>query len=99
MKNYFDLKDINNIQPPKKFGYKAILVRDEINRIGFYELKKTEELQEIELLKQKLVDTDYQAIKFAEGQLTDDEYKEIRELRQAWRDKINKLEEELKNVD
>lgn len=51
---------------------------------------------EIEDLKQKLFDTDYQAIKYAEGQLSEDEYQPIKEQRQAWRDEINKLEVEQK---
>lgn len=51
------------------------------------------ELQ-IRILKQQLADTDYQAIKYAEGQLSDEEYAPIREQRQAWRDEINKLEVE-----
>lgn len=45
-------------------------------------------------LKQNLADTDYQAIKYAEGLLTLDEYEPIREQRQAWRDEINRLEKE-----
>lgn len=48
--------------------------------------------QEIQELKQKLFDTDYQAIKFAEGLLTADEYAETKAQRQLWRDRINELE-------
>lgn len=48
--------------------------------------------QEIAELKQKLFDTDYQAIKFAEGLLTAEEYAEMKAQRQAWRDRINELE-------
>lgn len=43
-------------------------------------------------LKANLADTDYQAIKYAEGWLTDEEYEPIKEQRQAWRDEINELE-------
>ena len=46
----------------------------------------------IEELKQQLADTDYQAIKFAEGWLTVEEYEPIKALRQSWRDEINRLE-------
>lgn len=46
-------------------------------------------------LKQKLAATDYKAIKFAEGELTEEEYAPIREERRAWRDEINELEAEL----
>ena len=47
--------------------------------------------QEIAKLKQKLFDTDYQAIKFAEGLFTAEEYAERKAQRQAWRDRINEL--------
>ena len=43
-------------------------------------------------LKQKLQETDYQAIKHFEGYLTDYEYDPIKAQRQAWRDEINELE-------
>ena len=43
-------------------------------------------------LKNKLKETDYQAIKHFEGCLTDYEYEPIKAQRQAWRDEINELE-------
>lgn len=51
--------------------------------------------QRIYELKQKLNETDYQAIKFAEGLITESEYAEIKAKRQAWRDEINELEGKL----
>ena len=48
--------------------------------------------QEIAMLKAKLDATDYQAIKYAEGFLSVDEYSEMKAQRQAWRDRINGLE-------
>ncbi len=48
--------------------------------------------QKIATLKQNLTDTDYQAIKFAEGAMSADEYEPIKQQRQAWRDEINVLE-------
>lgn len=50
---------------------------------------------EIRELKKQLVDTDYKAIKYSEGLLTDKEYAEVKAQRQAWRDEINRLEEKL----
>ena len=44
----------------------------------------------------KLQQTDYKAIKFAEGLLTASEYAPVREQRNAWRNEINKLEQDLK---
>ena len=43
-------------------------------------------------LKGLLAKTDYQAIKFAEGIWTAEEYEELRLQRQAWRDEINACE-------
>lgn len=47
---------------------------------------------EIAELKQKLKDTDYMAIKYAEGQITESEYAEIKTKRQEWRNRINQIE-------
>lgn len=47
-------------------------------------------------LKRLLSDTDYKAIKYAEGALTDAEYESTKLQRQAWRAEINMLEEQLK---
>lgn len=47
---------------------------------------------EIAELKVKLAATDYQAIKYAEGVLTAEEYADVKAQRQAWRDRINELE-------
>ena len=47
---------------------------------------------EITQLKKQLSDTDYKAIKYAEGQISESEYSAIRELRQGYRDRINELE-------
>ena len=43
-------------------------------------------------LKQLLANTDYQAIKYAEGQTTAEDYEPIKAQRQAWRNEINELE-------
>jgi hypothetical protein len=59
------------------------------------ELKRRKAEDEICELKMKLLQTDYQAIKYAEGMFTLSEYAPIREQRQAWRDRINELESEI----
>ena len=46
----------------------------------------------IALLKQELMSSDYKAIKYAEGWLTEEEYAPIKAARQAIRDEINELE-------
>ena len=48
--------------------------------------------KKILILKQKLSSTDYQAIKFAEGQISSEEYEPIKKQRQEWRNEINKIE-------
>lgn len=61
------------------------------------EIEIGKKLNKISQLKQYLSDTDYKAIKFAEGELTEEEYAETKTQRKSWREEINKLEEELKN--
>ena len=52
----------------------------------------------ISRLKVMLADTDYVAIKHSEGWITEEEYAPIKAQRQAWRDEINQLEEELSSM-
>lgn len=66
------------------------------------ELKEIEERnkqeapeREIKELKQKLLDTDYKAIKYAEGHISEEEYAPIKAERQEWRNRINELEESI----
>lgn len=61
--------------------------------------ERTEQITEqIAQLKEQLLRTDYQAIKFAEGWLSADEYTETLNQRQQWRDQINALEKELETT-
>ena len=50
---------------------------------------------EINALKQLLANSDYQAIKHSEGEISEAEYAPIREKRAAWRKRINELEAKL----
>lgn len=52
-----------------------------------------EELKKIRIddLKKLLADTDYKAIKYAEGLITEEEYAETKAQRQAWREELNAL--------
>ena len=49
---------------------------------------------QINELKEKLRETDYQAIKYAEGLISEEDYATTKKQRQEWRDKINELESE-----
>lgn len=51
--------------------------------------------RKIDETKAKLSQTDYQAIKYAEGFISETDYAPIKAQRQAWRDEINALEAEL----
>lgn len=52
--------------------------------------------QQIRELQGKLFATDYQALKYSEGWITEEEYTEIKANRQSWRDAINQLQAQLK---
>lgn len=53
---------------------------------------------EMRYLKTQLNNTDYQALKYAEGQISEEDYAPIKQKRQEWRDRINLLEDKLKEV-
>lgn len=59
--------------------------------ISFYRFK-------IDELKMKLSQTDYKAIKYVEGLITEEEYLPIKEERQSYRDKINEYEQEIEKL-
>lgn len=62
----------------------------------YEETPRTEQIEDrIRDLKKMLTNSDYKAIKFSEGQMTEQEYAPIRSERAAWRAEINELEEEL----
>ncbi len=70
----------------------AELLQEEIER-------KNEEIRfQIYELKARLAATDYKTLKFVEGEITEEEYAEIRELRKALRAEINLLEEQIVEV-
>lgn len=56
------------------------------------EVAEMQRLDRIAELKQLLAESDYKAIKYAEGWLTADEYADTKAQRQAWREEINALE-------
>lgn len=101
-KPYIEITEQERKQPlPDKYSYYAVVD-------GKFTIKRRnptkEELEadnrqvverEIVGLKQKLYDTDYKAIKYAEGFLTEEEYKETKAQRQMWRDRINELESKI----
>lgn len=56
------------------------------------DIQREEYAAEIQALKRSLADTDYKAIKYAEGVMADEDYQATGIQRQAWRRRINELE-------
>ena len=54
---------------------------------------------EINIRKQLLAQTDYEAIKFSDGAISSEDYEPIKTKRQTWRDEINELESQLAEED
>lgn len=77
-------------------GVKAKDAWDEYETVLRFKHYSAQEIaeQEIEQLKAQLKETDYIVIKIAEGVATWEEYPEMKEKRQVWRDEINRLENE-----
>lgn len=69
------------------------ITEDEFNAF-MNSIKPQEDLnkKQIAELKHKLAETDYLAIKYAEGWLSEAEYAKTKSKRQKWRDEINELE-------
>lgn len=83
-------EDLKLIGVGKKFDLSTNTIVEDTT---YQERKEQEENQaRISELKSKLSQTDYKAIKYAEGQLTEEEYAPIKAQRQAWRDEINQLQ-------
>ena len=66
----------------------------EAERIAFESSREYKEMR-ISELKAQLAETDYKALKFAEGWLSAEEYAPIKAERQAIRNEINALEVEI----
>ena len=61
------------------------------------EISYMETIIQINDYKKKLEDSDYKALKFIDGEFTEEEYAPIREERKNYRIKINELEKCLEN--
>ena len=100
---YIEITEQERKQPlPDRYSYYAVVDGKFTikRRTPTVEEMKADEATEINRqireLKQKLSDTDYKAIKYSEGWLTDEEYAEVKAQREEWRSAINQLEERLK---
>lgn len=64
----------------------------QIIHVSEEDLLKDQYRIEITQLKKALSDTDYKAIKYAEGQISEEKYASVKAERQGYRDRINYLE-------
>lgn len=101
-KPYIEITEQERRQPlPDKYSYYAVVdgkftIKRRTPTVEEIKVDETAKInRQIFELKQKLTQTDYKAIKYSEGLLTDKEYAEVKAQRQAWRDEINRLEEKL----
>ena len=102
---YIEITEQERKQPlPDKYSYYAVINGEFIikRRTPTSQEAKTDEIvsinKQIQELKQKLSDTDYKAIKYSEGWITEKDYAEVKQQRENWRSIINKLEEELEGI-
>lgn len=102
IKPYIEITEQERKQPlPDKYSYYAVVdgkftIKRRTPTVEEIKVDETAKInRQIFELKQKLTQTDYKAIKYSEGLLTDKEYAEVKAQRQAWRDEINRLEEKL----
>lgn len=89
------LEELNGYVEITETEYYEIRALKAANRSSKQPSEKTIKLERIAQLKRFLTESDYQAIKFAEGWLTEEEYAPIKIQRQNWRNEINMLENEL----
>ena len=101
-KPYIEITEQERKQPlPDRYSYYAVVdgkftikrrtpTDEELHNDDIQAINK-----EISELKKNLFDTDYKAIKYSEGWLTDEEYAEVKAQREEWRKRINKLEASL----
>ena len=99
IKPYIEITEQERKQPlPDRYSYYAVVdgkftIKRRAPTVEEVSRDKTQAInKEINELKKKLFDTDYKAIKYSEGWLTDEEYAEVKAQREEWRKRINELE-------
>lgn len=101
-KPYIEITEQERKQPlPDRYSYYAVVdgkftIKRRTPTVEEVKADETTEInRQIRELKKKLFDTDYKAIKYSEGWLTDEEYAEVKAQREEWRKCINELEASL----
>lgn len=90
-------EDFDIIWNGKEWEYKEQEKEKELEPYIPTEKEKLE--QELWQLKNELQQSDYKALKFAEGWLTEEEYFETKTERQVLRQKINEIQEKIDNIE
>lgn len=95
--------DVNGKELPIWYRKDGVLIFDEDNEYGIkfaiaveYSDEQKSLFAEKKALKKYLKDTDYRALKYADGCYTEEEYKPYRESRANARARINEIEEVFK---
>ena len=101
-KPYIEITEQERKQPlPDRYSYYAVVdgkftIKRRTPTVEEVKADETTEInRQIRVLKKRLFDTDYKAIKYSEGWLTDEEYAEAKAQREEWRKCINELEASL----
>ena len=101
-KPYIEITEQERKQPlPDRYSYYAVVdgkftIKRRTPTVEEVKADETTEInRQIRVLKKRLFDTDYKAIKYSEGWLTDEEYAEAKAQREEWRKRINELEASL----
>lgn len=107
--NYFIVDDTSELAQKIQKNYPSFefildengnLIDIEIDTTAIAKAEQVKELKaQILKLKKQLASTDYQAIKYAEGRITEEEFLPISEQRQLWRDEINNLEAQIAELE
>lgn len=92
--NYYLDKNIIDDNGNYVYEYVDGEIREKDNTEAIVAMAKTKRISE---LKRFLSETDYKAIKYAEGEITEEEYAPFKAQRRAWRAEINYIEEEINN--
>ena len=99
---YIEITEQERKQPlPDRYSYYAVVdgkftIKRRTPTVEEVKADETTEInRQIRELKKKLFDTDYKAIKYSEGWLTDEEYAEAKAQREEQRKRINELEASL----
>lgn len=71
------------------------ITENEYNQLKLANKQRIAKKVRINELKKLLSQSDYKAIKYAEGLISAQDYEPIKQLRQSYRDEINQLESEV----